>query len=304
MTLRRDWIASPNYSSRGGSSVRLVCCHTAEGALTYQSLGNYFASSSSGVSSHVGIDSTPGVIGEYVAPANKAWTQGDANPCAVSAELCAFAGWSSADWAAHPVILENAAAWVREECARFAIPIRSLSAAEAQGGVAGVCDHVDLGAWGGGHWDCGPSFPMAQVIAMATGGATSAPPAQRSGAMDIKKTSGGYYIFASDGGVFCFGDAQMYGSIPGLKPPVVLSSPIVGGAVTRSERGYWLAGADGGVFAFGDAQFDGSMGGKRMNAPVVGIEADPDGDGYWLLGQDGGVFAFDAPFYGSAQGHV
>jgi len=48
MTLKRDWIPSPNYSSRGGSGVRLVIVHTAEGALTYEALGSYFGSSSSG----------------------------------------------------------------------------------------------------------------------------------------------------------------------------------------------------------------------------------------------------------------
>jgi hypothetical protein len=155
--------------------VRLVVLHTAEGALTYQSLGNYFASSSSGVSSHTGIDDTPGVIGEYVRRDLKAWTQGNANPYSVAAELCAFAAWTG-EWAQHPTMLENTAAWIAEECAAFNIPVRRLSAAEAQGGAAGVCQHVDLGAAGGGHWDCGPGFPMEQVIEMAAGGAAPSPP--------------------------------------------------------------------------------------------------------------------------------
>ena len=170
MALRRDWIASPNYSSRGGSGVRLVVLHTAEGALTYQSLGSFFSSDSSGVSSHVGIDDTPGVVGEYVARANKAWTQADANPYSVAAELCAFASWDPATWQAHGAMLENTAAWVAEECAAFGIPLRRLSAAEAQGGAAGVCQHVDLGTAGGNHWDCGTGFPMDDVMEMAAGG--------------------------------------------------------------------------------------------------------------------------------------
>lgn len=176
MALQRVWIPSPNFSSRGGAGVRLVIIHTAEGARTYRELGNFFANPSSQVSSHTGIDDTAGVIGEYVARPDKAWTAANANPVAIQTELCAFAAWTPADWAAHPVMLENCAAWIAEECAAFGIPIRRLSPSEAQGSGRGVCGHVDLGAWGGGHWDPGPGFPMDQVIAMAAGGVTPAPP--------------------------------------------------------------------------------------------------------------------------------
>lgn len=79
-----------------------------------------------------------------------------------------------------------------------------------------------------------------------------------------------------------------------------LNAPIVGIAVTPSEKGYWLAGADGGVFAFGDAPFCGSMGGHHLNAPITGIGSSPSGKGYWLAGSDGGIFTFgDAQFKGS-----
>src|SRR5215471_7945196 len=102
MALKRVGIPSPNYSSRGGTKVRLVVLHTAEGATTYQSLGSYFGSSSSQVSSHTGIDDTPGVIGEYVHRDQKAWTQANANPYSVATEMCALAAWSPSEWAKHP----------------------------------------------------------------------------------------------------------------------------------------------------------------------------------------------------------
>jgi len=121
MTLKRDWIPSPNYSSRGGSGVRLVIVHTAEGALTYEALGSFFGSSSSGVSSHTGIDDTPGRIGEYVKPGSKAWTAGDANPYSMNTELCGFAAWQPEDWERHPVMLDNCARWIAEECKRHGI---------------------------------------------------------------------------------------------------------------------------------------------------------------------------------------
>jgi hypothetical protein len=177
MPLNRVRILSPNYSSRGGSAVTTIVLHTAEGATTYQSLGSYFANPASQVSSHVGIDDTPGTIGEYVDRPNKAWTAGNANPWSVQAELCAFAKWSPADWQAHPQMLANTAAWIAEEAAAFGIPIVSLSAADAQNPNArGVCQHNDLGAMGGGHWDCGPGFPIDQVLSMAKGGASPLPP--------------------------------------------------------------------------------------------------------------------------------
>jgi hypothetical protein len=109
-------------------------------------------------------------VGEYVTRTNKAWTQGNANPYSVAVELCAFAEWDPAEWHRHPVMLENCAAWIAEEAAAFGIPLVRLTAAQAQGGGKGVCQHVDLGASGGGHWDCGPGFPIDEVLAMAAGG--------------------------------------------------------------------------------------------------------------------------------------
>jgi peptidoglycan hydrolase-like amidase len=107
---------------------------------------------------------------------------------------------------------------------------------------------------------------------------------------------GGYWIDASDGGVFSFGNAQFFGSMGG-KP---LNQPMVGMVGTHDAQGYWTVAADGGVFSFGDAQFHGSTGSLRLNKPVVAMAVTPDGGGYWLVASDGGIFAFgDAGFYGS-----
>jgi len=106
----------------------------------------------------------------------------------------------------------------------------------------------------------------------------------------------GYWLDASDGGIFTFGSAQYYGSMGGQ--PLV--APMVGMASTPDGKGYWLVASDGGVFAFGDAGFYGSRGGLHLNQPVVGIASTASGHGYWLVAKDGGVFAFgDAQFYGS-----
>jgi hypothetical protein len=168
--LNRIPYPSPNYSSRGGSDIRLICIHTAEGSTSIESLGAFFANPASGVSSHTGIADDPNTIGEYVRRDYKAWTQANANPYTVATELCAFAAWTPADWAAHPTMLANCALWIAEEAAALGIPVVRLTAAQAQDGHSrGVCAHVDLGADGGGHWDCGPDFPMDDVIAAARG---------------------------------------------------------------------------------------------------------------------------------------
>jgi len=181
VSLSRVWIGSPNYSGRGGSAVRLIVLHTSEGAQDYTSLGNYFKGNVS-ASSHVGIDNrTAGQIGEYVARANSAWTQANANPVSVAAELCTPAGaaanWSRDYWLnSQRTLLDNAAAWVAEEAAAFGIPLVALSASQAQGGGRGVCQHNDLGSWGGGHYDCGNGFPLDYVLGKAGGSPGPTPP--------------------------------------------------------------------------------------------------------------------------------
>ena len=87
----------------------------------------------------------------------------------------------------------------------------------------------------------------------------------------------GYWLAASDGGVFSFGDANYFGSMATkhLNAPVVgiartpYYGPVPGQQPNPGAEGYWLVASDGGVFSFGDASYYGSMGGAHLNAPVV-----------------------------------
>ena len=122
----------------------------------------------------------------------------------------------------------------------------------------------------------------------------------------------GYWLVASDGGIFSYGDAGFYGSRRGHAPqqahrghgrharrqgllagglrrrhlhlrrrrllrlgrrPCHLNKPIVGMATTPDGNGYWLVASDGGIFAYGDAGFYGSAGSILLNQPVVGMAA-------------------------------
>ena len=109
----------------------------------------------------------------------------------------------------------------------------------------------------------------------------------------------GYWLVASDGGIFSFGDARFFGSTGAM----TLNQPIVGMAATPTGNGYWMVASDGGIFAFGDAGFYGSAGDQPLQRPIVGMASTPTGRGYWLVASDGGIFAYgDARFLGSTGG--
>jgi hypothetical protein len=105
----------------------------------------------------------------------------------------------------------------------------------------------------------------------------------------------GYWLGASDGGIFAF-HAPFAGSVGSIK----LNKPVVGMAGTPDSLGYWLVASDGGIFSFGTAAFFGSTGAMKLNQPIVGMGSTPDGAGYWLAASDGGIFTFGtAAFFGS-----
>ena len=132
----------------------------------------------------------------------------------------------------------------------------------------------------------------------------------------------GYWLVASDGGVFTYGDADFRGSSGGIAaqparssarprrpratatgwwPATAASSPsatppsTAPPAAPRSTspssawpprppgEGYWLVASDGGIFSFGDATFYGSTGGTPLNQPIVGMVATTPAPGYWLV---------------------
>jgi hypothetical protein len=113
--------------------------------------------------------------------------------------------------------------------------------------------------------------------------------------MAVDPTTGGYWLVASDGGIFSF-NAPFLGSTGAIH----LNQPVVGMTASPDGRGYWFVASDGGIFSFGDATFFGSTGSMRLNRPVVGMASAPSGRGYWLVASDGGLFTFGtAGFFGS-----
>jgi len=113
---------------------------------------------------------------------------------------------------------------------------------------------------------------------------------------------GGYYLLGADGGVFAFGAAKFYGSVPQVVPGISTTAV----AIQVNAGGYRVIMSDGGVFAFGTAYFGGSvpgvLGTTALASPIIDAIVGPDGMTYAMIGADGGVFAFGLVFAGSFGG--
>ena len=88
-------------------------------------------------------------------------------------------------------------------------------------------------------------------------------------AMATTPDGGGYWLLGRDGGVFAFGDARFYGSVPGQG--LVVGAPVIGISVSPDGRGYWLVAADGSVDNYGDAGWLGALNGIGLRAPLTGV---------------------------------
>ena len=103
----------------------------------------------------------------------------------------------------------------------------------------------------------------------------------------------GYWLVASDGGIFSYGDAAFYGSTGSI----TLNQPIVGMTPTPDGKGYWMVATDGGIFNYGDAAFYGSPAGGPGLDPTQKVVSSHSGQGYWVEAQNGTAYPF-----GDAQG--
>ncbi len=112
----------------------------------------------------------------------------------------------------------------------------------------------------------------------------------------VPSTTGhGYFMVASDGGVFAFGDAHFAGSCPGIGGCVGAAVAVVPDA---TGNGYWIVTKAGNVYAFGNAGYFGAPG--PQGSPMTSAVATPDGQGYYIVDGGGQVFAYgDATNLGS-----
>ena len=118
----------------------------------------------------------------------------------------------------------------------------------------------------------------------------------------------GYFLVASDGGVFAFGDARFEGSCPGIGG-CPGGSGIADVMAEATGNGYWVVSYTGDVHAFGEAtnyggaaQYLTNGAGYLTNSAgeVLSAVSTPSGHGYWVLVSNGEVYTFgDAAYFGS-----
>ena len=78
----------------------------------------------------------------------------------------------------------------------------------------------------------------------------------------------GYWLVASDGGVFAF-DAGFRGSMGNRR----LNAPVTG--MVPFGNGYLMVATDGGIFNFSDRPLAGSLGDHPPARPIVAVAARP-----------------------------
>lgn len=166
------------YSSRLGERVRLVVIHTSEGARDVDTLAAFLNRPGVNASYHGAVDDER--YEAYVNYSNAAWALRNGNQESDNMCLCAFAGWSRAEWLRHPRMLELTAAWIAERCLARKVPVRRLTDLQVGQAVldtrhpGGWTDHDGytkgtalLGRQDGTHWDVGEQFPFDVVQARA-----------------------------------------------------------------------------------------------------------------------------------------
>jgi hypothetical protein len=151
------------------------------------------------------------------------------------------------------------------------------------------------------------------------------------------RRTGGYWLVASDGGVFSYGDAAFFGSrggqpstspssawrprptaaATGWWPPTAASSATAtprstapaAASRSTSPSSAWRHARRRRLLAGGLRRRRVQLRRRRLlrlprrqplNKPIVGMASDPNGAGYWLVASDGGIFNYgDAAFFGS-----
>lgn len=154
-----------NQSSRGGVRPRIIVLHTTEahnaaGMTDINSIINWFNNSAAQSSAHI-VNDGEGNDARLVLDEKKAWTQAAYNGQALSIEQMGFANTTRGQWMTnYQRQLDNTAAWVAYWSKKWGIPLVHST-------THGVCQHKDLGAAGGGHFDCGPGYPFDYVLRKA-----------------------------------------------------------------------------------------------------------------------------------------
>lgn len=124
------WVASPNYSSRGSSTISAVVIHTVQGS--YAGCISWFQNTSANASAHYVIRSSDGQVTQMVLEANNAWHARSANPYTIGIEHEGYV--TNPAWYT-TAMYNSSAALVRDICNDYGIPKTSCYNGPAHSGV-------------------------------------------------------------------------------------------------------------------------------------------------------------------------
>lgn len=139
-----SWIASPNYSSRNGTTISALAMHTVQGS--YSGCISWFQNSSANASTQYVVRSSDGQLTQMVTEANKAWHVGSENPYTIGYE---HEGWvDNASWYT-PAMYQSSANLTRDICNDWNIdPFRMFYRDTLDGGTVLDYGVHSLGAEG------------------------------------------------------------------------------------------------------------------------------------------------------------
>ncbi len=113
------WVASPNYNSRGGTTIDRIVIHTTQGS--YAGAISWFQNRSSEVSAHYVIRSSDGEVTQMVREANRAWHVGTWNSRSIGIEHEGYVA-DPGRWYTD-AMYRSSAALTRHLCNKYGIPI-------------------------------------------------------------------------------------------------------------------------------------------------------------------------------------
>jgi hypothetical protein len=160
-----------NFSSRLGSRPLLIVVHDTEshnrpGVVDLESIGAWFDNPAAQASAHVCVDGE-GHSARFVRDQAKAWACVGYNRVSLNIEQIGFASDPRAGWEHRGAELDETARWIARWARLWGIPIRRGAVSGGRVTRPGVVEHADLGQLGGGHHDCGPGYPLRDVLGRA-----------------------------------------------------------------------------------------------------------------------------------------
>lgn len=162
------WVASPNWSSRGGEAVREVAIHTMQGS--YAGSISWFQNPDSQASAHYMVRSSDGQVTQMVRESNKAWHVRSHNPHSLGIEHEGYI--SNPDWYT-TAMYDSSSAITRQSCARYAgivctRAMRSYTAADLSDADYDILGHQNL--TDNDHTDPGQYWNWSRYYELINGG--------------------------------------------------------------------------------------------------------------------------------------